>query len=144
MQKKPKEPAIVRAERIQSLGGFGAKRTQVVTDKTKYNRKSEKTGIDLSSSVFIPDLNITSLSFNSKTNLAAIELSNGDKFNAKVIPGKFVKVEIPGEYRNHNMGDIGIRIERMVLFAYFSIEVPIVKPYKKLNERGTKWQPVIT
>lgn len=30
---------LIRAERIATLGGFGAKRVKVVPDSTKYNRK---------------------------------------------------------------------------------------------------------
>ena len=36
---KVKEPAQTRLERIQVLNGFGNKKTQVIQDKKKYNRK---------------------------------------------------------------------------------------------------------
>ena len=40
MSKKIKEDAKVRNERIQTLGGFGRKKTQVVQSKKVYDRKA--------------------------------------------------------------------------------------------------------
>lgn len=43
MSKKKKESKSERSERIEILGGFGRKRTQVVKCKKKYNRKKKGT-----------------------------------------------------------------------------------------------------
>lgn len=43
MSKKKKESNTERSERIEVLGGFGRKRTQVVKCKKKYDRKKKGT-----------------------------------------------------------------------------------------------------